>query len=560
MCRFAIRQENFVLKFFLAETLNVAYGVVIHRGKVTKMIDLFEPIGRDWFATPNGVSIDKLKEIYIRLHGVPGVEFIFLDDNNVTNLDNLVSVKIHVSHLPLLSHDDSCWTVKADIAPGAPYTLRDYQIEAVSFAQQYRGTIMAHDLGLGKTATSLAAAKLPILVICPTVAVRVWEEEAALWKLTPQVLQGGYPRMSAINKNADLYIVTYGSSKWASCFFGGNVGSTAIHTLIADEAHIMQKKGLKWSKDFRKITREQAMLLTATPVRNGLKSLYPLLDAANPGAWGYQSDFRIRYCGAVQSDYGLVDGDPSNVKELRARLSVVLDRKTWADPRLKDLRPELHRHVIEVQTTGMDRAKMFQRASEYMAESARSGDGLKSGSHLVVATKLRTEVGKLKAPIVSKILPDLLKRHNRIVVWFWHNESLKIFKDLIEDIGCTIDTVVGTTSNSKRTKTMHEWKHGNIKKPRILLATIASFSAAVQLVTAEAEIFTEYDYAPLNIQQAEKRIHRHGSKFGNVYAYYVVCRKTFEDRMMKILLNKIYEIEDVFGEDLQTLQIKDIGE
>lgn len=531
-----------------------------YRGKEEKMIELFEAIGRDWFATPTSVSVSKLKEIYIKLHGVPGVEFIFLNDNDVTNLDELVSVKIHVSHLPLLPTSGSCKSVKADVAPGAPYTLRDYQIEAVSFAQQYRGTIIAHDLGLGKTAAALAAAKLPILVVCPTAAVQVWQEEAALWGLHPQVLQGGYPRMSAIDKNADLYIVTYGSSKWSSCFFGGNVGSTAIHTLIADEAHIMQKKGLRWSHDFRKITREQTMLLTATPIRNSLKSFHALLDAANPGAWGSPSDFRKRYCGTVQGEYGLIDGDPSNVEEFRARLGVVVSKLSWADPRLKDLRPELHRHVIELQTTGMDRAKMFRAASEYVAESARSGDGVQSGSHLVIATKLRTEVGKLKAPIVAKILPDLLKKHNRIVVWFWHNETLKMFKEHIENIGCPIDSVMGTTSNSKREKIIKEWKHGDTKKTRVLLATIASFSAAVQLVTAEAEIFTEYDYAPLNIQQAEKRIHRYGSKFSNVYAYYVVCRKTFEDRLMKILLNKIYEIEDIFGEDPQTLQIKDIGE
>jgi len=522
---------------------------------------MFEPIGRDWYATPSGTSIDKLKEIYIKLHGVPGVEFVFIDDNNVTNLDELVSIKVHVSHLPLIKLGGSSKSVDPKIASGAPYILRDYQIEAVGFAQSHYGCILAHDLGLGKTATALASAELPILVFCPTAAVHVWVEEATLWGLTPQVLQGGRPRMSSIDRTADMYIVTYGSSKWASCFWRANAGHTSIHTLIADEAHIMQKKGLKWSQDFRMIGRERTILLTATPIRNGLKSLYPLLDAATPGAWGYQGDFRIRYCGAQHSEYGLTDGNPSNIEELQTRLEKVVSKVTWADPRVKDLRPELHRHVINIETSGSDRAKMFQSASSYLANSIRnSEDGIKSGNHLVIATKLREELGKLKSPIVAKILPQMMKRHNRIVVWFWYNETLMSFKNEAEKLGYPVDIVYGSTTLNKRKKIMYEWKHGDTKKPRILLATIASFSAAVQLVTAEAEIFIEYDYAPLNIQQAEKRIHRFGSKFSNVYAYYAVTRKTFEDRLMQVLLDKIYEIEDIFGEDPQTLQIKDIGE
>jgi SNF2 family DNA or RNA helicase len=172
----------------------------------------------------------------------------------------------------------------------------------------------------------------------------------------------------------------------------------------------------------------------------------------------------------------------------------------------------------------------------------------------------RIRVGKAKARYFAQNLTsEVLGRHKRVVVWFWHQEVLSEFKhSLWERDQRPVDVVTGATGPKKRAEVVHEWRHGSTEEPRILLATLAAMGSAVNLTTAEAEVFLEYDYAPLMVQQAEARVHRPGSCYPEVWSYYVVARGTVDDKIAKALLVKVDEVEKVFGADLQGDQIREI--
>jgi SNF2 family DNA or RNA helicase len=415
---------------------------------------------------------------------------------------------------------------------------------------------LLHDMGLGKTAIALSAARYPALVVVPKSAIRVWKLEAESAGLTVRILSGRKADTTLLTNDIDLFIVNYSNaSYWVGHFKKLAVGPS-LHTLIADEGHALQKRTLKWTQAFNSVHRELTLVLTATLIRNKLKSLWSLLNSINPRAWGSHYEFRIRYCGAVRGEYGLVDGDPTNVEELKARLSQVAIGKSWKDSSLSGLRPKLTRTVVHAKIDVDDRANMLQEAAEKALGSF--GTAGPKGTQLKYLTAQRAALGKLKVEWLGK--SGFLARkisYNRTIWWCWHKETAQLLKEVALLNGTMdIDLVTGATDSKKREAVLKEWQYGHPSDPRMLIATLGAMSSAVNLVTAEHAYFVELDYAPLNIIQAEKRHHRPGNKFSHVYASYIIIPGTIDARISNVLLDKVEESESVLGNAGQQDQIR----
>jgi SNF2 family DNA or RNA helicase len=452
-----------------------------------------------------------------------------------------------------------------------PYALRDYQLEAIAFARARSGSLLLHALGMGKTPMALGAADYPAAVVCPTSAVPVWQNEAEGCGLRTQVLRGYKSSSKQIARDVDLYIITYGSAhRWIG-YFRRLGGGPELHTMIADEAQYMQRKTLRWSQAFRSVVRERTILLSATPLRNRLRSLWALLDAACPRAWGNQYEFRKRYCGAVPGDYGLVDTGATNVDELSARLSAVSLRKTWDEPDMAQYRPTLARKRLEVEVSAADRRRVFDEAARQVHDTFRGRDGsATTGQQIALLGRLRRNIGLLKAQWLctrqseglghpyynTSPLEVMLSEGDRAVIWVWHKENAEYIYRKVRDLGIPVDKVTGDSPTKKRAAVLAEWERGDHHQPRVLVATIGALNAAVNLTTAKLAVFVEYDWAPLMTQQAECRHHRHGSRYDTVWAYYLKVPGTIDEQIADVLLEKAQEAEQVLGADSQTDQMR----
>ena len=499
----------------------------------------------DWF-TLDAAELARYTEQAV---GLPGVRV----QRGISK--RIEAIDLHISHLATLDPPLVVPMQASGTPRPAPYVLRDYQEEGIQFSRSRAGSLLLHALGMGKSAMALGALDTPAAVLCPTSAVPVWLLEAQQWGFSTQVLHGLHSASRTIRRNVDLYIITYGSAQaWLGYFRLLGIGFT-LHTMIADEAQWLQHKALRWSQAFRSITRERTILLTATPLRNRLKSLWGLLDAAAPQAWGHQYDFRRRYCGAHEGAYGLVDSAPTNTDELALRLSAVTLRRTWDDPALAQYRPALERRLLDVEVDAASRSRVFEAAAEEMRASyqsrSRTGSG---GSQLALMGRLRRQVGLLKAQWLSDRLGELLEEHKRIIFWVWHKENAEYLYRKLRELVKT-DKVTGDSITTKRSTVIEEWQHGDHHEARALVTTLGAMSSAVNLTTADAAVFVEYDWAPLNVQQAEGRHHRHGSRYSKVYAYYLRVPGTIDERIAEVLLEKMREAEKVIGADSQTDQM-----
>jgi len=521
----------------------------------------------DWYAlTPTCVPDENLNKVSVQLERVPGVQLL------ESETGSLMSIDIHRTHLPLMtesivtlegpSHcvELDCRTTKQTregLSFLPPFELRDYQLAAIRFVHERQGSLLLHGLGLGKTIMALCACNSPSLAVVPAAAITVWEIEAAALGMRTRVIRGRKPDLSLLKGEVDLFISTYNSvPNWVPFFKKLSVGPE-LHTVILDEAHFVHKVGLSWAEGLFALGRRHTIALTGTPARNRLQSLYGVLTAlqGTPRPWGRPWEFRIRYCGAARYEFGLVDGRPTHQRELAARLSEVAIGVDWTSPEVRGLRPKLQRVTQRLELGNRERAALSEEA---LKMSLRGG----KVHTLTWLGEQRKAIGYKKLEAVRKLYPEQQfdkDDHLRAIWWCWHKAiAAKLAAHFRESQMCPVDLVTGSTTSKSRARVLKEWKYGDLSEPRILVATLASMSAACNLVTASAAYFLEYDWAPLNIIQAEKRHHRPGSKFFEVWSYYFYLADTLEQKILHTLLDKLTEQEEVLVSTEERDQISHI--
>jgi len=504
-------------------------------------MDDIQHVGNSWFI----IKDDFAREFLPVLKGEPGIRII----------EEPLRITLHRTHLPLINvtPDVSMVTGAPEVAHYWWEELFRSQKDDARWIQERHAILLANPLGAGKTRTVIAGGDTPYMVVCPKTAYSVWEDEFDYAGLSWRLLEGAPPAKFSEVKAflqedpPDAWIIGYANAaKWLPYFCDlGPMSNTC--TLIADEAHYLQKKKLNWAAAFRKVHAKKRVLITATPIRNRLASLWPLLDAASPGAWGSQFDWRQAYCAATRGEYGWEDGTPTEeaVRRLGRRLSEVIIKRPPGD------KVPLKRESIPVKLEPAVLAEVVRRTGEL---SAQHEDG---GQHLAWMTAMRQEFGILKVPEAIEQLKTLLPKWRRCVLWIWHDSVAKALQEALEDEDVEIDIILGRTSQKKRDLIAREWKHGDHlpDKPKVLIASIGAASTAVSFTTCGLSIFLEIDYAPLQMQQAEARTWRFGQKNESCLTLYLTVPGTIDEAVATILLDKAAEAERILGKDGQSDQM-----
>ncbi len=174
--------------------------------------------------------------------------------------------------------------------------LHNYQIRVVDHILDNTHCGVFLDMGLGKTASSLTAANILMyqemdirkaLVIAPKrVAESVWDAEIEKWEhlkhlRISKVIGNVKKRITALNEDADIYIIGRDNIAWLCGQYGG--GMLPFDMLIIDESSSFKNhKSLRF-KALKMVqpSFKRVIILTGTPSPNGLLDLWPqifLLD------------------------------------------------------------------------------------------------------------------------------------------------------------------------------------------------------------------------------------------------------------------------------------------
>ncbi|GIV86105.1 MAG: hypothetical protein KatS3mg054_0134 [Chloroflexus sp.] len=485
--------------------------------------------------------------------------------------------------------------------------LYPYQVESVSAMvrifneifsgkSRLRGIILADEMGLGKTVQAAAVISLAkeirrVLVVCPTVMVMKFYDHLKKWCTRPAniaVLTRFHVGTSIglrewIKDPPDgglkVGIVNYDYIKQAIGHLGEAEGLVSmlpgekrrqyrlsVDLLVCDEAHYLKNERAQRTKNILGsfasgqyqpglIEFRSVLLMTGTPIKNRVEDLYTLLKSVAPGQWR-KSEFLTRYCAfSLERRYSkrgkfrlayVRKRDPSRVllEELacRMRSSCMIRRKKSEVLSL----PPKTRDIIRLEGALASEAKALSSAKAMMNQM---GFSQAASSILRLLTEARAETAKLKIPFAAELAQDILDNGHSVVIFTYHRA---IAEEIAARLG--VECITGEMHPHIRVEKIRRFNSAT--EPTAIVATMSSVGVGVDFVGADSCIFVELDWVPSTLLQAEDRLHRI-SQSKPVTCYYLVFKRSIDERITNVLMQKIEESRVGLGDKKTDLNLAD---
>lgn len=471
---------------------------------------------------------------------------------------------------------------------GLKAKLYPYQAVGVEFLdtlKQGEGAILAYEMGLGKSLTSLAMVQKWInegvidycLVVCPSpLKYATWKKEVEKWTdLSYIVVDGSKPvkvmwddgtteklkgqRLREVQyqqwmpevADTKITIVNYELFRIDYDLIVENMPVNHRWCVILDECHRIKNPKAKTTKNLRKALKGagRKILATGTPLENNLEELWASVDFCRPNLLGNYYKFTERYM--LKDYWGKVVGpNTAMIDDLMERLETVMLRKTKEEalPHL----PPLTVQEYWVDMTKPQR-KLYKEVVEgIVATITEQGEGFTYMDALAQITRLQQvcdspallreltgndslpeESGKLKelANIIEDISPNkfvLFSQYRQMtdILYKWLQEKGLLTKD-------QIGYVKGGMTASEIEDIQNGFQHGDIQC--VLMTTAGNYGldlSAGSYVIAYDQLFN-----PQKMEQIYARCHRNGAKSA-ITAINLVTRDSYEERKLEILQEK----------------------
>ena len=424
------------------------------------------------------------------------------------------------------------------------YEPYDYQKDGGSFAFAHHYCLIADEMGLGKTLQALIIAYLEGLKGKKTLFV-VPAFLRLNWEIEIEKFSKWYHYVSVIEKKSEIKefdprscmaIISYSAVEESESLFEW------ADIVVADEAHylkeILSKRTLKFHQYVYENTPERLILLTGTPIPNGVTEFYSLLlllsyslkptnglsiEKAFPTPesfyrnFAYERNYSVRVKGGTRSITryeGLKNKDELlkylDKKYLRRRCKDVLD-----------LPPLLERHVVAAYG---ENTKLLKAFKEFNEEDKASDPTIKAKSAL------------LKAPFTAKYAQNIIDSHQGpVLVYTDHIKSCEL---IAETLDCP--HIKGDTPMKKRNELVKQFQAGELDA---LVITIGAGAEGMNLTRATNLVFNDLNWVPSKNDQVRKRFHRIGQTKRCMVHY--VIGSVQDEKIIKNLFKKMQVIREI---------------
>jgi len=471
-------------------------------------------------------------------------------------------------------------------APESDLVLRPYQCEGVEWIRDTPlGCIYAAGTGLGKTIvtlhyiiTDVAAQQGPFLVCGPLSAAGAWVgAHADPWqhyRLNLAQLQTTTPDKywSALVEHEKktgtihgLFINYEILDDWAETI------DQRIHPacIVFDEAHILRNVKIKARKVAKKLARKnhvhKRIALTATPVVNNLIDLYSLLDLVQPGQWGTWVEFAVRYCNAMQNEFGWVCKGETHIEELQQRFGGALRRVDRFSVGAE--LPTFTRTRINLLRDQLDELPMveYDAVLAHDLEASLMGDS-EPGAVLTALTKALKLISEAKRQAAIEQIERLAETHYKIAVFTWFKETALWIARAVKKRGHLVFGPISSgTTRKKRIDTVQALEAcpqdelKQMDKSAVFVGTLKTTGQAMdQLKCCGAGLVVDLWYVPMVMLQAEGRLHRIGRR-GEVDWNYLVAVDTADDLIYSHLQRKAAAISRSLDDSAATSLCETLG-
>ena len=434
--------------------------------------------------------------------------------------------------------------------------LRGYQADALAWLDFLDnaglGGCLALDMGLGKTPTVLAhlwrtREQGPALVVAPAAVVGNWAAESD--RFVPglrAVIHHGADRVGTTAiadevADADVLITTYGTAVRDI----DGLADVEWGTVVLDEAQVIKNPVSVTAQQLRRLDAATRVVLTGTPIENGLGDLWALMDFANPGLVGDRATFVSQMQQAGQSGKGAESA-------LRTLNGVLVFRRTKAEPaiaaELPDRIDKLNHCPMTSEQIGLYQAVL----DELVAQTAGDELGNKpKGAVLAAITALKqicnhpeaynNDGGPLsgrsgKLTRLEEIVDDVFEAGERMLI-FTHFASWgeKLAAHLTERTGVPIACYHGGLTRTVRDDMVRGFQEGT--GPGALVLSLKAGGTGLNLTAASHVVLYDRWWNPAVEDQARDRAWRIGQD-KTVIAHRLVCPGTVDERVEEVVAGK----------------------
>jgi SWI/SNF-related matrix-associated actin-dependent regulator 1 of chromatin subfamily A len=427
--------------------------------------------------------------------------------------------------------------------------LYEYQKEGVRFILERPGTLLADDMGVGKTCQGIEIINaLPtlrhILIVCSATVRIHWRRELEKWLRRPlSIGVVGVDEVSdVVLAKVNVLVINHDRLVQYRELLESRVWGLAIY----DEVHLLKTIDAKRSQVALKIQAVKRLALSGTPLPNRPIELYGILAWLNPTLWPPKERFRfaLRYCGALQTRFGWDLSGASHLDELRERLySTVMLRRTKAE--VLPFLPPKSRTIVEL-FPGADLQKLLEEEWAAFRQFEATGADVESYSAKVKALKpvrlrarehlalVRHKTALEKVPLCVEFITEALKTGSEKIIVFAHHRD--VIAELDKRLGRFFPVqVVGGMTPLQKQKAIDQFRYDTAC--RVFLGNIKAAGVGIDLSHCSHVVFVELDWVPANVTQAEDRAWRIGTST-SVLVQHLVLSGSLDAVLARVLIAK----------------------
>jgi SNF2 family DNA or RNA helicase len=425
--------------------------------------------------------------------------------------------------------------------------LHAYQRKAIDFVLRERRCMLALDMGLGKTTSTLTAISdmldgfmvNKVLVIAPLrVANSVWAQETRLWEhlrhLRVSVCTGSdKARRGALALDADVYVINRENVPWLVENYGSK---WPFDFVVIDESSSFKSASSKRFKALRKMLPhiDAMVLLTGTPSPNGLLDIWPQMYLIDYGErlgrtlTGYKHRF-------FEADYfgRKFEIRPGSADKIHALLSdkvVHMNAEDYLDMPARldltvgvDLPPEAMAGYLDFERTMLAEIDGEEVEATTAAVLANKLLQYANGALYTDSAGSWSETHATKLDALADIVEDN------------PGETVLVAYNYKSDLERLVARFPQARVLDKKQETIDAWNRGEIP---MLLAHPASAGHGLNLQKGGALcVWFGLNWSLEYYQQFNARLHRQGQQ-RPVRIAHIVSNDTIDQRVLSVLRNK----------------------
>jgi len=445
--------------------------------------------------------------------------------------------------------------------------LLNFQKMGLDFLLKSSGNaLLADDMGLGKTVQTLAyiaseKQSLPALIVAPLVTLTNWQREIERFmkkkSKNGRIVENDVPTITSIRSGkrneipySDFYLINYELLHKRQ----DDLAKLKIRTLVCDEVQHLRSKTTQKYKAVKTLASVKSMKyrvgLSGTPIYNHGSEIWPIVDILKPGLLGNFKEFCEYFCYQDEKGKAIV------VPNKRDSLRYVLQRDVMLRRKKADVLKELKDKVRYKETIDADETyyknelnKIWSKLEEEQKNAETEFNKLASYQRAIQSERQAAGVAKLHH--VTDFVKNIMEIEESVVVFCHHKYIHKLLHESLQEFKPS--SIIGGQNDKVRQENIDRFQNGDTK---LMVAGLRAGSMGINLTRAKYVIFAELDWSPAIHRQAEDRLHRIGQK-NTVFAYYLIGKRTLDEHVANILVDKSYEIDAIMDESHDSYENKE---